>query len=274
MEKTTFVLKSLSYRAGGREVLHQLDTSIAEGKITAIVGPNGSGKSTLLKLLAGLEPATSGELSILGRPAAKWPRQQLAKELAMLPQSSPVPMAISVRELVACGRFPWVGSFGRMTAEDHQAVDEALERTGMAALADRDVNNLSGGERQRVWLALTLAQQTRVLLLDEPTSWLDIGHQLRLVDIVQTLNREKKVTVVWVLHDLNQAARYSDNLLVMQQGRLVRQGTSAEVMDQELLQSVFGVHAAKYSDSSNPDQKSDAARDNHIWVPELEYGAA
>ena len=261
MGKATFVTRQLSYFAGKRLVLDSLNLSISAGKITGIIGPNGSGKSTLLKMLSGQEQTCDGELDILGKPVSQWSRKELSRELAMLPQSSPVPAGITVKELVGCGRYPWVGAFGRMSAKDHAAVDEAIERAGLEKLAYRDMNQLSGGERQRAWLAVALAQDTKILLLDEPTSWLDISHQLNLIETVQTLNRDKDVTVVWVLHDLNQAAQYSDELIVLKEGRLEKQGAAKDVVNQQLLKDVFQVEAERAALGSHGDS---------VWVPLLE----
>ena len=261
MGKATFVTRQLSYFAGKRLVLDSLNLSINAGAITGIIGPNGSGKSTLLKMLSGQELASDGELDILGKPASQWGRKELARELAMLPQSSPVPSGITVKELVGCGRYPWVGAFGRMSAKDHAAVDEAIERAGLEKLAYRDMNQLSGGERQRAWLAVALAQDTKILLLDEPTSWLDISHQLNLIETVQTLNRDKGVTVIWVLHDLNQAAQYSDELIVLKEGKLEKQGAAREVVNQQLLKDVFQIEAERAALECNGES---------LWIPLLE----
>ncbi|WP_281646449.1 ABC transporter ATP-binding protein [Parendozoicomonas sp. Alg238-R29] len=260
MTETTFVTRQLSYIAENRAVLDGLDISITAGKITGIIGPNGSGKSTLLKLLSGQELPSKGQLHILDKPLSSWNRKALARELAMLPQSSPVPSGITVRELVGCGRYPWVGSFGRMTAKDHAAVDEAIERAGLEKLASREMTQLSGGERQRAWLAVALAQDTKILLLDEPTSWLDISHQLNLIETVQTLNRDKGVTILWVLHDLNQAAQYSDELVVLKEGKLVTQGLAEQVVNKQLLQLVFNIHAEKAQWNNGNES---------LWVPQL-----
>ncbi len=261
MDNPAFALNRVDYAVDHKTILRDLTLSVPEAAVTAIIGPNGSGKSTLLSLLSGLNTPGLGELNILGKPVQNWKRKLLARELAMVPQFSPVPAGMSVVDLVRCGRYPWVGSFGRMGKKDHAAVDEAIERTGLSDLANRDLMQLSGGERQRAWLAVALAQQTRVLLLDEPTSWLDIAHQLRLIEIVQTLNKDKGTTVVWVLHDLNQAAEYSDQLVVMKEGQLVCQGDASQVLDARLLKDVFNVHAV---------QARDTQCGTSLWVPVLE----
>ncbi|CAM3851203.1 ABC transporter ATP-binding protein [Parendozoicomonas haliclonae] len=269
----TFTTRQLSYwgSASGSNtpksppILDSLDLSIRSGLITGIIGPNGSGKSTLLKMLSGQTLPGQGELHILGEPSPSWNRRDLARELAMLPQSSPVPAGITVKELVGCGRYPWVGAFGRMASRDYAAVDEAIERTGLEHLADRQVAHLSGGERQRTWLAVALAQDTKVLLLDEPTSWLDITHQLNLVNTVQTLNRDKGVTVLWVLHDLNQAAQFSDELIVLKEGRLCKHGRAEQVVNETLLRDVFNVSA---------EQAHVPGRSETVWVPLIESAQA
>ncbi len=239
----SLLVEQLRFRAGGRDILKGLDASLIEGKITAIVGPNGSGKSTLLKALAGEHSASAGQVSLAGKALQQWPKRQLARQLAMLPQSSPRPLGMTVYELVSCGRFPHTGTWRPFSDADHQAVLTALAKTDLQRLQDSRVDHLSGGEMQRVRLALVLAQQTPLLLLDEPTSYLDINHQLQLLAIVRELNREQGVTVAWVLHDLNQALQFSDQIWVMNDGQLQRQGAAAQVLDAELLREVFAVEA-------------------------------
>ncbi len=236
-------LDQASYSVSGKEVLKPVSFDLTPGKITAIVGPNGSGKSTLLKLLSGLLTPASGSVLLGEKPLASWPRKTLARELALLPQHSPVPLGMSVAELVACGRYPHAGPFGRLVADDHRAINSALSRVDMAHYAPRLVDCLSGGEMQRVWLAMVLAQETGILLLDEPTSWLDIAHQLRLLEIVRNLNEKLNTTIVWVLHDLNQALQYSDEILLMSNGEMVRKGVANQVLDSEVISAIFGVTA-------------------------------
>ncbi|MRI33038.1 hypothetical protein EOPP23_08585 [Endozoicomonas sp. OPT23] len=245
MDQPSLSLQQTSFAVGSKKILEPLNIDIEPGKVTAILGPNGSGKSTLLKLLSGLIEPSSGQILLNDSSLKQIKRSDLARQLTMLPQHSPVPLGMKVSDLVACGRHPYSGPFGRLKPEDHQAVSEALARVEMDHHADSLVDHLSGGEMQRVWLAMVLAQQTGILLLDEPTSWLDINHQLRLLDIVKILNHEQKTTIVWILHDLNQALQYSDNIILMNQGQLVAQGRSEDVLDEQIIKDVFSVEMAR-----------------------------
>lgn len=245
MSNHTLRLNQASYRVNGKQVIKPISLELAPGRITAILGPNGSGKSTLLKMLSGLITPDGGEALLAGKPLLQWHRKALARKLALLPQHSPVPLGMSVSELVACGRYPHAGPFGRMKSSDHQAINTALARVDMADFAKTRVDHLSGGEMQRVWLAMILAQETGILLLDEPTSWLDIAHQLQLLDIVRTLNREQNTTVAWVLHDLNQALQFSDDVVLMNHGDLLRKGRADRVLDTEVIADVFGVKTTR-----------------------------
>ncbi|MGI9277189.1 MAG: ABC transporter ATP-binding protein [Endozoicomonas sp.] len=245
MEQPSFSLQQVSFAVGSSSILAPVDLDIPSGKITAILGSNGSGKSTLLKLLSGLSPVSSGEIRLCDKPLSSYRRQQLAKKLTMLPQHSPVPLGMTVTDLVACGRHPHAGPFGRLRADDYQAIEEALDRVGMNDFAGHTVDHLSGGEMQRVWLAMVLAQQTGILLLDEPTSWLDIAHQQKLLEIIRTLNQEQGVTVVWVLHDLNQALQYSDSIVLMKEGGLIKAGPAREVLDEQSIHEVFEVETRR-----------------------------
>ncbi len=251
MNQSSFELDRVTVRTGGKTLLHNLSLAIPPGKITAIIGPNGSGKSSLLKLLAGLLVPDQGQLILNGKSLSTYSRRALSRELALLPQYSPVPLGMTIVDLVACGRHPWAGPFGRLKPSDHQVIDAALARVGLTERAGQLVDRLSGGEMQRVWLAMVLAQSTGILLLDEPTSWLDIAHQLRLLEIVRTLNRERDVTIVWVLHDLNQAMQYSDHMVVVDQGRIVRSGAANAVLDKTILRAVFEVECRQVALSEN-----------------------
>lgn len=225
-----------------RRIIDDLSVSLEQGKVTALVGPNGSGKSTLLKSLARLLPVEAGVVYLDGKAIQKLPSQQVARELAILPQNPSAPRGLTVSELVEQGRFPHVGALKMLKHQDHDAVKMALELTNMTAFANRSLDALSGGERQRAWLALTLAQDTKLLLLDEPTTFLDVGYQLEVLELVERLNQERQMTVILVLHDLNQAARYSQRMLVLKQGTIVADGCPEDVMNPELLLEVFKVH--------------------------------
>ncbi|UDL05626.1 ABC transporter ATP-binding protein [Marinobacter sp. CA1] len=236
----------LGYRgpASPRTIVPELSLSLSRGAIHCLVGPNGCGKSTLLKALAGVLTPLSGRVCLEGREVAQWGHRPLARRLALLPQNPEAPEDITVRQLVAHGRFAHQGLFGRSSAADRAAVADALALTGMAGLQNREFQALSGGERQRAWVALALAQQADYLLLDEPTTFLDIGHQLEVLSLLRQLNRDRGLTVAMVLHDLNQASEYADRLLVMDQGRLQADGKPAEVLTPALLRRVFGIEAA------------------------------
>ncbi|UJJ29995.1 heme ABC transporter ATP-binding protein [Halopseudomonas maritima] len=226
-----------------QRIIQDLDLQLPAGKISVIIGPNGCGKSTLLRALAGLLKPQAGQVLLDGRALARHGARELAKRLGLLPQSSSAPAGISVADLVARGRFPHQGLLRQWSAEDAAAVSEALRLTDLTTLAERPVAQLSGGQRQRVWLALVLAQQPQLLLLDEPTTYLDIAHQYDVLELCRRLNREAGRTLVLVLHDLNQAARYADHMVAMQQGRVVAAGTPAQVLQPALIRRVFGIDA-------------------------------
>lgn len=232
-------------------VITDLSIEIRHGSITALVGPNGSGKSTLLKTLARLIQPRGGAVLLDGAALSMLSTAAIARTLAILPQGPSAPAGLTVGELVEQGRFPHVGALRMLRRQDHAAIREALELTGLTAFADRPVDGLSGGERQRVWIALALAQATPILLLDEPTTFLDIGHQLEVLDLIQRLNRERGLTIVVVLHDLNQAARYADRMVVLQQGQIVADGAPNEVLTPRLLARVFQVRAHILTDPTS-----------------------
>jgi iron complex transport system ATP-binding protein len=235
--------EALRVSYGARVVIDQLALQIERGTITALVGPNGSGKSTLLKTLARLLSPSAGAVYLDGKLISRMPTAAVARELAILPQGPSAPEGLTVRELVEQGRFPHVGALRMLRIQDHAAITAALNRTGMSSFAHRPLDALSGGERQRAWIALALAQETPILLLDEPTTFLDIGHQLEVLDLVRQLNQERAMTIVLVLHDLNQAARYSHRMVALQQGRIVADGAPIAVLTPVLLEQVFGVRA-------------------------------
>lgn len=230
---------SLSY--GDRQVVCDLDVEVPDGKITSIVGANACGKSTLLRGLSRLLRPSGGTVLLDGRAISTMPSREVARVLGLLPQSPVTPEGVSVADLVGRGRHPHQGAFRRWSSADEEAVARALEQTGTLDLAYRMVDELSGGQRQRVWIAMALAQQTDLLLLDEPTTYLDVSHQVEVLDLLADLNAMRGTTIVMVLHDLNLAARYSHHLMAMREGRLVACGTPAEVITSERVEEVFGL---------------------------------
>jgi iron complex transport system ATP-binding protein len=227
----------------GAPVLADLDLLVPAGRITALVGPNGCGKSTLLRGLARLLKPRGGAVFLDGAALRDLPTKELAKRLGILPQGPVAPEGLTVRELVAQGRYPHQRWFRQWDAEDERATVDALAITGMAGLADRPVDALSGGQRQRAWIAMTLAQGTETLLLDEPTTFLDLAHQTEVLLLLDRLNREEGRTIVMVLHDLNHAARHAHHLVAMSDGRVVVAGPPREVLTPALMRAVFGVDA-------------------------------
>jgi len=241
-------IERLTLGYGDREVIHGLDLVIAPGEVTAIVGPNACGKSTLLRSMTRLLPPRSGQVLLDGKSVHSMPAKQLARRMGLLPQSPIAPEGITVGDLVGRGRHPHQRAFARWSAADDQAVAAALEATDTVDLAERPVDELSGGQRQRVWIAMALAQESEVLLLDEPTTFLDVGHQVEVLDLLTDLNRAKGTTIVMVLHDLNLAARYADHLIALGDGRLYAAGHPRDVLEPGLVKEVFGMPSTVIDD--------------------------
>ncbi|HYJ28536.1 MAG TPA: ABC transporter ATP-binding protein [Nocardioides sp.] len=218
-----------------------MDLQVPHGKVTVIVGANACGKSTLLRGLARLLRPRSGAVLLDGEAIHRLPTKQVARTLGLLPQNPIAPEGVTVSDLVGRGRHPHHGAFGRWTSEDEQAVAEALTLTDTIGLADRVVDELSGGQRQRVWIAMALAQGTDLLLLDEPTTYLDVAHQVEMLDLLAELNVRRGTTIVMVLHDLNLSARYADHLVALHTGRIVAEGTPREVVTEDVVRTVFGL---------------------------------
>lgn len=231
---------ALTLRYEQRTVSSDLSLDIPDGAFTVIVGPNACGKSTLLRALSRLLAPTAGQVLLDQRPISERPARELARQLGLLPQSATAPDGITVADLVARGRYPHQSFLRQWSRADEQAVNEAMAATGVTELAERSLHELSGGQRQRVWIAMVLAQQTPILLLDEPTTWLDIAHQIELLELLADLNRQGR-TIVAVLHDLNQACRYATHLVAMKDGAIVASGAPAEVFTEDLVQRVFGL---------------------------------
>ena len=237
--------ENLTAGYGNNNILDGLSLCLPSGKITALIGPNGCGKSTLLKCFSRLLTPASGTLCLGGEDLSTLHRRQLARKLALLPQQHSAPEGISVRELVGYGRSPWLNLWGRLGGEDKSKIERAMQETNISHLAEKRVSELSGGQRQRVFLAMVLAQDTPLMLLDEPTTYLDISHQVELMNLLRSQNQQGK-TVVTVLHDLNQASRYCDYLVMMAAGKIIAQGTPEEVMTPAILAQVFDIDAQIY----------------------------
>nr|WP_193788417.1 ABC transporter ATP-binding protein [Haloferax mucosum] len=235
---------SLSYPTSEEPVVECDRIDVPSGEITALVGPNGSGKSTLLKSLAKQLEPDAGRVYLDGKAIDKYDDKAFACELGLLSQQHDSPTSLSVEDLVYHGRYPHRGFFEQTSEEDHAAVERAIDLAGVEHIRDKQVGNLSGGQRQLAWIAMVLAQDTDVLLLDEPTTYLDLHHQLRVLETVRELNEERGVTVAVVLHDIAQAARFADYLVAMQDGELYDWGPPREVVTEELLADVFRVEAA------------------------------
>jgi iron complex transport system ATP-binding protein len=231
----------LTLAYGDREVVHSLDLAVPRGQVTAIVGANGCGKSTLLRGLARLMTPRDGSVALDDKPLHDWSTKSIARRLAILPQSPLAPEGLTVEDLVARGRYPHQTLLRQWSREDERAVDDALAATGTTELRRRRLDELSGGQRQRAWIAMTLAQETEILLLDEPTTFLDLAHQIEVLDLLAGLAADHGRTVVMVLHDLNQACRYADHLVALRDGRIHADGPPGDVVSEALVEQVFGL---------------------------------
>lgn len=233
--------EGLSLGYDERPVSTDLTVAIPDGSFTVIVGPNACGKSTLLRALARMLKPSAGTVLLDGGPIGRIPSKEVARRLGLLPQSSIAPDAITVADLVARGRYPHQGLLRQWSRDDERAVADAMDATDVATLAGRAVDELSGGQRQRVWLAMVLAQETPIVLLDEPTTFLDIAHQIEVLELCADLHREQGRTLVAVLHDLNHACRYATHLIAMRDGAVVAEGDPSAIVDAELVEAVFGL---------------------------------
>jgi iron complex transport system ATP-binding protein len=228
---------------GERLIVKDLNIEIPDKKITTIIGPNGCGKSTLLKAITRIISQQSGTVFLDGMDISKENTKILAKKMAILPQTPESASGLTVGELVSYGRFPFQKGFGRLTKRDYEIIDWALEVTGTIDYKFRSVDALSGGQRQRVWIAMALAQETEMIFLDEPTTYLDMAHQLEVLELLQKLNAEQERTIIMVLHDLNQAARFADYIIALKDGEIVKAGSCEEVINRDVLKKVFHIDA-------------------------------
>ena len=235
--------ENIGVKIGDKEILRGVNCTFAPNKRTSIIGPNGAGKSTLLKALCLLNENFSGRVTVDGKDIRELGRRKISQLMAILPQEKDAPKDTTVRQLASFGRFPHRKFFGTNTVEDNRAVDWALKVTKMTALENRQVSTLSGGERQRAWLAMTLAQQPQILLLDEPTTYLDIAHQLDVMEIVNHVNKNFGMTIIMVLHDINHARIYSDEVIVVKGGNIFAQGEPKKILTAASLEEIFNVKA-------------------------------
>lgn len=250
MMKPTHIFQAEHITAGydSRTILHDVSLSIPSNEISIIIGANGCGKSTLLKTMARLLKPTAGQVTLDGKPIHKMPPKELARVLGLLPQSPVVPEGITVADLVGRGRYPHQSFLKGWTAADYEAVSEAMDMMNITEFADRHIDELSGGQRQRVWIAMALAQQTDILFLDEPTTYLDITYQVDILDLLTDLNRKYGTTIVMVLHDINLSARYADHIFAMYKGELVAEGPPSRVITSELIKDIFGLNCTIITD--------------------------
>ena len=250
---STAAIKTEHLAVGYDEVIivPDFDISLEKGKVTSIIGGNGCGKSTVLKAIGRIIPSAGGTVIINGTKQSDMTSKDIARQMAILPQTPQAPGTLTCSELVSYGRFPYQSGFGRLTKEDKEIIEWALSVTNMYEYRDREIAFLSGGQRQRVWIAMALAQQTGIILLDEPTTYLDLCHQLEVLELLKKLNTEEGSTIVMVLHDLNLASRYSDYLLAMKNGQIFGYGTPQEVFTEEMLETCFRIEGQIVSDPKN-----------------------
>ena len=243
--------KNLNISYGNLDIVKDLNLDIPKGKITTIIGSNGCGKSTILKTIARIIQAKSGDIFVNNINIKEQSPKDLAKVMAVLPQSPQAPSGLTVEELIAYGRFPHQKGFGKMKKEDEDIVTWALKSTGIEEFRERPMEALSGGQRQRAWIAMALAQQTEIFILDEPTTYLDLAHQLEILKLLEELNRKQGTTIVMVIHELNNAARFADHMIGVKKGKVVCQGTAHEVMTKENLKELFNIDADIVEDPRN-----------------------
>ncbi len=236
-------VQGLTLGYGEKPIIENMDVSIPKGKITVIIGANGCGKSTLLKSIARIIKPDRGEIFIDGMNIKSVSSTEIAKKMAVLPQTPKAPLGLKVHELVAYGRFPHKKGFGTLNKEDFKIIDNSLRVSGMLEYRNRNLEDLSGGQRQRAWIAMSLCQDTEILVLDEPTTYLDLSHQLDVLALLSKLNHEQGRTIVMVLHELNNASRFADFMIGMKQGKIIAQGSPAQVITQENMKAIYGIDA-------------------------------
>ncbi|PRR84108.1 ABC transporter ATP-binding protein [Clostridium vincentii] len=237
------VTEELNIGYGNIEIVKNLNLNIPKGKITSLIGANGCGKSTILKTIARILKPTSGTIYINGKAIEKQHSKDLAKIMAVLPQNPEAPKGLKVEELIAYGRFPHQKGFGGLKQEDKDIINWALEKTGILEFRNRYVETLSGGQRQRAWIAMALAQETDILLLDEPTTYLDLAYQLEILQLLQEINQSHKITILMIIHEINNAARFSDYMIGVKKGEIICAGTAKEVMTNTNLKEIFNIDA-------------------------------
>lgn len=251
MSNVMMQVNHLSAGYQGHKVIEDISFQVEQGKIYSIIGPNGCGKTTLIRAVSRNIRPSAGQVLLDGENIYKMNTRKVARKVAVLSQSNNTMSDVSVRTLVQYGRFAHMAWWQGRSAQDERIVDWALEKTGMADFANRKINALSGGERQRAWIAMSIAQKPEILLLDEPTTYLDISHQLEIMELVARLNREENITILMVLHDINHAVRYFDELIVLQDHRIYRQGDPWSILSSDVLEKVFRVQAQITADSEN-----------------------
>ncbi|ALM73843.1 ABC transporter ATP-binding protein [Vibrio vulnificus] len=242
-----YQLVDASFEIDDKVILSPTNLTFASGQVTTLLGHNGCGKSTLVKLLSRQNAPTQGQVLFNQQPIASFNSLAFAHQVAYLPQHPPITDGVTVRELVCFGRYPWKGAFGRYGKEDYAIVDEAIEKVGLTAFAQRFVATLSGGERQRAWVAMLIAQQSQCILLDEPTSALDVAHQHELLALIRELNQTMGLTVIMVLHDVNMAAKFSDHLIALHSGKVIAEGNPQALMTPETLMKIYGMELALFA---------------------------
>lgn len=243
IEKNILEVKNISLSYQKDPIVKELDVSFMKGKISVIIGPNGCGKSTLLKGISRLLKKETGSIILNDTNMDELSNKEIAKQLAFLPQSATAPEDVTVRDVVELGRYPYRKVLQKVSQEEKIIVDEVLQQTGLFHLRDENINNLSGGQKQRVWIAMALAQKTEIILLDEPTTYLDLGHQIEVLNLLKELNETTGQTIIMVLHDLNLASRFSDYMIGMKNGRVVYEGVPTEMMTPTILKDLFGIEA-------------------------------